>query len=165
MRQKIRRLIALWSLDTGPFESVPLQNSVDFETQRANVERFEKKRRKVMWGVFGIVLFSILAALKINDALVAFCSVCIVASVIATIFYSFSYECPNCQHLVEGRVYDLTSGISFTKGLRLFPTRCHHCGFYLNLSVLLDDYQLSQHEAQRSNQQTFNSENDMHGKR
>ena len=164
VRQKIRRVIALWSLDAGPFESVALENSLDFETQRENVERFEKKRQKVMLGVCGIVLFAIFAALKINDGLVAFCSVGIVVSGLVTIFHSFSYECPNCQHLVEGRAYDLTTGITATKGIRLFPTRCHHCGFYLNLRVLLDDYRINLQEKQPSNQQASTPENDIHEK-
>lgn len=148
VRQKIRHLIALWSLDAGPFEKVALQDNVDFEVQRENVERFEEKRRKMMRGIFGIVLFSILAALKINDELVTFYSVGIVVSVLVTIFHSFSYKCPNCNHLVEGRNYDLTSGLTFTKGIRLFPTRCHHCGFYLNLSVLIDDYGINRQDDQ-----------------
>lgn len=57
-------------------------------------------------------------------------------------FYMWKFKCQNCGAVPQGKSLSLSGGVTYTKGINPFPSRCTCCGFYLREGALIRDIKI-----------------------
>lgn len=145
-----RRFFHLILLNTHEFPDIQL-NDLNISLQRLNIKEFQSNRSKFLF--CGLTFFLTILLMILSDKyfikMEVYWFFFAMPSAIAAIYFAFKYKCPNCKHIVEARSFSISSGLSASKGLSLFPTRCHHCGYYLSNSALHYDLEEKKQKQKR----------------
>jgi len=133
------------SFDKNNFQILNLKKEEVFLQQTKNVEQFKIVRRRLLLSIGFFLACFVLTTLFFDVLLNLFNHFWIVFNFLSCIpifFYLFKYKCPNCMQMVDGKNHDFSSGVEISNGIRLFPSRCYCCEFYLSQNALIYDLNL-----------------------
>lgn len=69
---------------------------------------------------------------------------------IVILIFMLKFRCPHCGEIPRGRAIDISGGITYSKGIHPFPSRCASCGFYLQVRALKRDMKQQEIQYQQS---------------
>lgn len=144
------KFVKFITLDYSAYPDIDLSDEKIIELQFGNVKKFESTRNKLY---FLVLLFC--AEIFISEMFIAqlnlsrevgshitFMLLFRFTCIILIVFLLSKFKCPKCGSAPQGRSIGLSGGVTYTKGINPFPSRCVCCGFYLRKSALKRDIKL-----------------------
>ena len=108
-----------------------LSDELTAKEQLDNVASFQSRRRRVLSGLVVTALAFVLVSTmgKENEE---WTILLIFPAMIFTVIMAMMCRCPNCGDIPMGSSTAMgNNGVTYAKGLHLFPSRCKGCGYFL----------------------------------
>jgi hypothetical protein len=141
------KLTKLITLDYSTYPTIDLSDSDVVQSQFENIKKFRPKRNALYFSMIALIGEVLLLELLIDyldlsretGAHITFHFGFVSFFILFIMLAMFRFKCPKCRAVPQGRSMNLSEGISYTKGVNPFPSRCVCCGFYLTERALLRD--------------------------
>nr|WP_315486750.1 hypothetical protein [uncultured Undibacterium sp.] len=143
----LENLIKLITLDYSNYPNINLKNKNVVKSQFENIRKFAPRRNALNFSTAVLILEILLFEFFANyfdlshktGAHITFQLAFLCLSGILIVIFMLRLRCPKCRAIPYGRHISLTGGVSYTKGVNPFPSRCACCGFYLREGALRRD--------------------------